>query len=102
MAGRIRVEVAFALPERQVLTAIDLAKGATVSDAIGASGLQEQFPGESFDTLATGIWGQPAARDQVLATGDRVEIYRPLQLDPKEARRQLARAGKTMRGSRDT
>lgn len=102
MAGRIRVEVAFALPERQMLTAIELADGATVSDAIAVSGMQEHFPGESIDTLATGVWGRPAGRDQVLEAGDRVEIYRPLQLDPKQARRQLARAGKTMRGSRDT
>lgn len=99
--GRIEVEVAFALPERQMLIAVELAEGATVADAIAESGLPEQFPGESLEKLPTGIWGEPAGRDQVLEAGDRVEIYRPLQMDPKEARRRLARAGKTMRSSRE-
>jgi putative ubiquitin-RnfH superfamily antitoxin RatB of RatAB toxin-antitoxin module len=97
----IRVEVVFALPELQVLVALELNDGATVAEAIERSGLGQQFPDEAIDALPVGIWGRVTARDQVLADGDRVEIYRPLEMDPREARRQLAQAGKTMRKSRD-
>jgi putative ubiquitin-RnfH superfamily antitoxin RatB of RatAB toxin-antitoxin module len=97
----IRVEVVFALPELQVLVALELNDGATVAEAIERSGLDQQFPDEAIDALPVGIWGRVTARDQVLADGDRVEIYRPLEMDPREARRQLAQAGKTMRKSRD-
>ena len=102
MSGRINVEVVFALPERQALVAIQLAQGATVADAISASGLAERFPDDRLEKLPTGIWGRPAGRDRVLEAGDRVEIYRELEIDPKEARRRLAEVGKTMRGSRNS
>ena len=101
MSGKIAVEVAFALPDRQVLAAVELAEGATVAEAIALSGLAEQFPAVDIESLPVGIWGRVTARDRVLANGDRVEIYRPLQIDPREARRQLAQAGKTMRTARD-
>ena len=97
----IEVEVAFALPERQVLVAVELAEGSTVADAIEASGLGLQFPADNLESLPVGVWGRVTERDRVLAAGDRVEIYRPLQIDPREARRQLARVGKTMRTARD-
>jgi len=100
--GRISVEVVFALPGRQVLADLELPDGATVADAIAASGVIQQFPEVSLATLATGVWGQQVEREHVLAAGDRVEIYRPLQSDPREARRQQAKAGKTMRGSGNT
>lgn len=101
MSGKIEVEVAFALPDRQLLAAVELSEGATVAEAIEASRLAEQFPAANVESLPVGIWGRVTARDRVLADGDRVEIYRPLQIDPREARRQLARAGKTMRTARD-
>lgn len=88
----ISVEVVFALPETQVLEAVELGDGASVQDAIDASGLRERFPEEQLDDLPTGIWGHLAEREQRLSSGDRVEIYRPLAMDPREARRQRSGA----------
>lgn len=101
MSGKIGVEVVFALPDRQVLVVLELGEGATVAEAIERSGLAAEFPAEAIEALPVGIWGRVTARDHVLADGDRVEIYRPLEIDPREARRRLARVGKTMRAARD-
>jgi putative ubiquitin-RnfH superfamily antitoxin RatB of RatAB toxin-antitoxin module len=46
--------------------------------------------------MQAGIWGRPVERDQAVSDGDRVELYRPLNMDPREARRRLAAAGRTM------
>ncbi len=92
----IRVEVVFALPEEQFLEAVSLAEGATVGDALEAAGLANRFPGEDFAAMPAGIWGEVVERDRCVRDGDRVEVYRPLERDPKEARRELALAGKTM------
>ena len=83
----MQVEVAFALPERQFLETITLPDNAVVDDAIRISGVREIFPEVSFDVLQAGIWGKPVDRTQALRDGDRVEIYRPLEMDPREARR---------------
>lgn len=107
MRDRLRVEVVFALPELQVLTTVALAADSTVRDAIEASGLKRCFPDYDLDALAVGVWGDPVQREAVVRDGDRVELYRVLQMDPREARRRLAKAGKTMAeprprtGSRD-
>jgi uncharacterized protein len=93
----IRVEVAFALPERQILRSVKLADGATVADAVEAAGLVAEFPEEQIDALPTGIWGKVVARNHAVKDGDRVEVYRPLDLDPRDMRRKLAAAGRTMR-----
>ncbi|MDR2013828.1 MAG: RnfH family protein [Rhodanobacter sp.] len=86
----IRVEVAYAEPRRQFLRALDLPAGATVADALAASGLAEEL---SLDTaaLTVGVWSKPVTRDRRLDAGDRVELYRPLKADPKESRRHRAR-----------
>ena len=88
--GNISVEVVFATLERQELVALEIAEGSTLADAIAASGLSEMF--DDFEVVPTrvGIFSQKASLDQVLSNGDRVEIYRPLIADPKEARRQRA------------
>lgn len=86
----IRVEVVFALADRQQLLAVSLPVGATVDDAITESTLSRRFPMQNLDALQAGVWGHLVTRDHVLSDGDRVEIYRPLQLDPREARRQRA------------
>lgn len=95
-ASKISVEVVFALPERQFLQPILIAVGSSVEDAVQSSGVASRFPQFDIDALAVGIWGKPATRDQELFSGDRVELYRELQIEPREARRQLALAGKTM------
>jgi putative ubiquitin-RnfH superfamily antitoxin RatB of RatAB toxin-antitoxin module len=90
-AGRsISVEVVFAKAERQELVALQLAAGSTVADAIERSGLAGRFDDFEVDPSRVGIFSRKVTLDQVLRDGDRVEIYRPLIADPKEARRQRA------------
>ena len=86
----IHVEVVYATPERQELVSLELETGVTVADAIEHSGLAGRFDGFEVDPSAVGIFSRKVALDQVLRDGDRVEIYRPLLTDPKEARRQRA------------
>lgn len=83
----MQVEAVFALPERQVLKAVELPEGSTVGDAIRRSELAREFPEVDFDQLQAGIWGTPVERGRTLLDGDRVELYRPLVMDPREARR---------------
>jgi len=83
----MRVEVVFALADRQELLVVELPDGSTADVAIEKSRLARQFPDVDFDALQAGIWGKPIARSQVVKEGDRVELYRPLEMDPREARR---------------
>ena len=94
--AKIRVEVVFALADRQELRAITLPEGATVADAIAESLLAQSFLEQDFESLSVGIWGHTVTKEHVLTDGDRVEIYRDLEIDPREARRQLALLGRTM------
>ena len=89
MADALEIEVAYAEPDRQFLSRITLPIGATVADAIAASGLETAFAID-VSNLAVGVWSKLVARDAPLTNGDRVEIYRPLTADPKEARRRRA------------
>jgi len=87
------VEVAYALPEQQVILPVLVAMDATVDMAIQASGVLEQFPDIDLTAQKVGIFSRLVALTQPLQPRDRIEIYRPLQADPKTARR--ARALKT-------
>lgn len=82
------VEVCYALPTRQWLRALALPAGATVADALAASGLVTEL-GLSLP-LDAGIYGRRCAPETPLQNGDRVEIYRPLDFDPMESRRRRA------------
>lgn len=90
----IAVEVAFATPARQVLVRIEVPEGCTLEGAINRSGIREEFPDMVIDPSAVGIFGRKMPMGQELREGDRVEIYRPLIADPKEARRRRALAKK--------
>jgi hypothetical protein len=92
----IDVEVVYALAERQELIGIAIASGATVGEAIDRSDIAKRFPEQDLSACTLGIWGRLVNRDHVLQGGDRVEIYRPLNIDPREARRKLAAEGKSM------
>jgi putative ubiquitin-RnfH superfamily antitoxin RatB of RatAB toxin-antitoxin module len=92
----LRVEILYALPMRQLLLPIEVEAGTTVQQAIDCSSIADSFPGEGIDTCTVGIWGQPVDRQQAVRAGDRIEIYRGLAIDPRHARRRLARAGKTL------
>lgn len=98
-ADLIKVEVAYALPTEQVLLALELPAGSTIPAAVKASGLAARFPEIASAEARFGIFGkiekEPATR--VLQSGDRVEIYRPLQIDPKEARKARAAKAKAKR-----
>ncbi|MGZ8190907.1 MAG: RnfH family protein [Methylococcaceae bacterium] len=84
------IEVAYAKPEQQVIVALKIPEGATVEQAIQASGLLTCFPEINESELKAGIFASVCELHQLLKQGDRVEIYRPLIHDPKEARRQRA------------
>lgn len=86
----IRVEVVYATPHRQELVTLELVQGSTVARAIEHSGLAGKFTDFEVDPARVGIFSRKVSLDHVLHDGDRVEIYRPLQVDPKEARRQRA------------
>ena len=96
----LRVEVVFALPEQQELIELSLTSGTTVSQAIDLSGIAGRFPDHDFGNYEVGVWGKIVPLSTVLQDGDRVEVYRPLRIDPRDARRKLALQGRTM-GSRD-
>ncbi|HSG97149.1 MAG TPA: RnfH family protein [Woeseiaceae bacterium] len=83
----MQVEVVFAVPDRQLLEVVQVPADATVADAIRRSGIGRAFPDVDVEALQAGIWGKPVARDQLLKDGDRVELYRPLAMDPRDARR---------------
>ena len=85
----MRIQVVYALPDRHDMTELDLPAGSTVRDAVAASGIARRHPG--IDLSRLGIFGRVVGSDAPLAEGDRVEIYRALALDPKEARRVRAR-----------
>lgn len=87
------VEVAYAEADRQFLRAVILRAPATIGDAIRASGVQSEC-GIDPASFTVGIWSKPASLERVVSDGDRVEIYRALIIDPKEARRKRAGAGK--------
>ncbi|MDO1527327.1 RnfH family protein [Fulvimonas sp. R45] len=90
MAECIMVEVACALPDRQKTYRVELAAGATAWQAVVAAGVAQDWPDLSIDPVQLGVFGRQVAADHVLHDGDRVEVYRPLALDPKEARRRRA------------
>lgn len=81
----MRIEVVYALQQRQDLVILELAPGSTVSDAIEASGLLQRLPQIEF--VRAGIWGRPVSAGTALRHRDRVELYRPLLADPKKLRR---------------
>jgi putative ubiquitin-RnfH superfamily antitoxin RatB of RatAB toxin-antitoxin module len=84
----IRVEVIYALPQRQLRVPLDLPPESTALYAVQASGLLQHLPqGAGW---RVGVWGRPVYPETRLADRDRVEIYRPLSADPKDVRRDRA------------
>lgn len=91
--AEIRVEVVYATSTRQCQKRVALPHAASVEAAIRASGLLEEFPEIDLGVNRVGIYGEVVALDAVIEDGARIEIYRPLIADPKEARRSRARRG---------
>ena len=88
--ARLRVEVVAAWPGHAFRAELALAEGATVADAIAASGIHAAQPELEVRADRIGIFARRAQFTTRLRDGDRVEVYRPLRIDPKEARRRRA------------
>lgn len=93
---KIEVEVVYALPDRQSLVVVSLADRSSCAEAIDASGLAAIYAESDLLSLPIAVWGRPADRQDPLKDGDRVEILRPLEIDPRDARRHLASEGQFM------
>ncbi|MEL0169914.1 MAG: RnfH family protein [Pseudomonadaceae bacterium] len=90
------VEVAYALPHKQKIVALNVPEGTSVLDAVRQSGLDQHFPELDLSNVSVGIFGKavPKPAERALQAGERVEIYRPLIADPKEVRKQRAAKAK--------
>ncbi|SET48124.1 hypothetical protein SAMN05216412_10758 [Nitrosospira multiformis] len=87
----IDIEVVYVLPEKQIVRQMNLPEGTTVEQAVKLSGILPRFPEIDLLKNKLGIYGKLVAPTTVLRNRDRVEIYRPLRVDPKEARRKRAK-----------
>lgn len=103
MAETMNIEVCYALRDKQEVVRVRLSEGATLQQALEASGLLTKYPEIDIKKNKFGIWNKLSKLDAVLRDRDRIEIYRPLIADPKEVRKQRAAEGKVMKkGAGDT
>lgn len=86
----MQVEVVYALPGETTVIPVTVAPGATIADAIRASDIQRLFPEIDPDNNKVGVFSRIKSPQAGVRDGDRIEIYRPLRADPKEARRRRA------------
>lgn len=94
MDKMINVEVAYARADKQEIIAIELHAGSTIEQAILQSGILDIFPEIDLTKQQVGIFSQPRELSDAVKNGERIEIYRPLMMDPKEARRRKAKKSK--------
>jgi uncharacterized protein len=87
---RIAVSVVYALPAGTTEIELELPAGSSVADALALSGIAAHHPDIDLAAAAVGIYGARVGLSAKLSDGDRVEIYRPLQADPKDLRRRRA------------
>ena len=98
MSNTIAIEVAYALPDKQRIIKLDVPEGTTVMQAVIMSQMDSIFEDLTLsEDLKLGVWGKVVAADRALVAGERVEIYRPLLVDPKEVRRARAARAKAAR-----
>lgn len=95
--NKIKVEVAFARPDTQLIVSLEVPPDATVEEVIGLSGIMEKFPEIDLAENKVGVFGKLTKLGNTLREGDRIEIYRKLIADPKEVRRRRAAEGKNMK-----
>ena len=98
-ADQIVVEVVVAMPDRQEICVLTLAAGTDASGALDQSGLRSKFAELDWSACCLAVWGEPVDAAHALRDGDRLEVLRPLERDPRDARRELARDGQVMSGS---
>jgi uncharacterized protein len=94
VARGLAIEVAWAGPGEPLVIALEVEPGTTLRGAIERSGLLQRCPDIDLAKMGTGVFGRARGLDEAVAAGDRVEIYRPLPVDPKEVRRRRARTGR--------
>lgn len=89
--SKIDIEVAYASPSRQLIIPLAVEAGCTIEAAIIASGILTQFPEIDLKSQKVGVFSKPRKLTDEIFAGERIEIYRPLTIDPKEARRAKAK-----------
>lgn len=94
----IKIEIVYAKPEMQILTELMVEYGTTIKQAIEVSGFLERFPELNQPTLIVGIFSKLVPLNHILKENDRIEIYRPLIIDPKAARMQRVKQKKRSQG----
>ena len=97
MPDKIMIEVSYALPKKQIIIPILVAKDISVKEAIELSGILKKFKEIDLSLNQVGIFGKLTTLDKILRDRDRIEIYRPLIADPKEIRRKRAAEAKQMK-----
>ncbi len=91
--AKLNIEVAYATVQRQVVIKLAVGAGMTLIEALLLSGIQNEFPEVDFETATKGIFSKIEGNDYVLQDNDRVEIYRPLRITPRQARSRRAAKG---------
>lgn len=87
VGDRVRVTVVYCTPQRQHQLRVEVPAGSTLREAVAASGLIEREPALAGRPLDLGVFSRPRSADAAVREGDRIEVYRPLTVDPKLARR---------------
>lgn len=98
MAERFTVQVVWAEPGHAVLLSVEVEPGTTLRGAVECSGLPERYPQVDMHALSLGVFGQLCRAHDMARAGDRIEVYRPLRMNPKQARRLRAQAGQSVKG----
>ena len=96
MDNTISVEVAYARADMQRILVVEVPVGVKAREVLRASGLVDLFPEIDTASCPIGVFGEPVSDSYLVQSGDRVEVYRPLTIDPREARREFASRGMTM------
>lgn len=96
MENKLRIEVAYARPDLQKIVELEVDEGTSVFDAASRSGLEQIFPEIAYDEIDMGVFGKVVKKphEELLRDGDRIELYRPLIIDPKQARLNRAKKPK--------
>ena len=89
--ANLKILIAFATPDVQKEMSLEIGQDSTVAMALTLVAEELAQYGFDIDSAPLGIWGKACTRETQVKEGDRIEVYRPLETDPKEARRARAR-----------
>ncbi len=92
--SKIKIEVTYALPDKQTLLALEVEQGLSIEQCIEQSNIKTKYPDIDLSKNKVGIWSRTKKLHELVNDGDRIEIYRPLIADPKEVRRRRAEKAK--------